>query len=89
MVSVEIMNPTSLILCFIAGVAADIGWARYISSIASGRRLSASCWSAALTVLGLVVAYWAVNNPVTILASAAGAFVGTYFGTEDDDDTTT
>lgn len=70
------------LLVFVLALASDLGWARYITTVAQGDRVAACLWSACLMVLSLCLVYCAVTSLVLILPAALGAMVGTWLGTE-------
>lgn len=58
----------------------DIAWVGYNRATAQGRMLPSGLWAMVLAALSGVNAIAAVENPLYLTATAAGAFVGTVAG---------
>ena len=79
----ELFHQTTVlqwVLAFVLLVVTDVCWAFYTKATAVSKPLPASCWAVCLFGLGgsAVVGYAA--NPVLLIPSMVGAFVGTYIG---------
>jgi len=59
-------------------IIVDIIWAVYIDAVAQKKYLHAAFASAWIVFLGSITVLNYVNNPLMVLASALGAFIGTY-----------
>ena len=69
--------PLQALLVFVAMMASDFCWARYIVSAAGGRRLVAATWSAAIMLIGSITVIEYTSSHWMILPATAGAFTGT------------
>lgn len=64
---------------FLAMIAVDICWAKYILAAGDRRAFHAACWSAAIVSGGAVVTLLYVASPWNMVPAALGAFAGTYW----------
>ena len=64
---------------FLAVLAADFLWTRYIIATAEGRALVAAGYSSAIVLAGGVTTLAFVASPWYLLPASAGAFVGTWW----------
>jgi uncharacterized membrane protein YkvI len=73
------MRVLNYLLVFVATVAVDYAWTRYIAEAAAKRPTHAALWSAAIIACGgfNVVAYTA--DHWLLIPAILGAFVGTWF----------
>lgn len=74
-------TPTQWLVSFIVLAVTDVCWALYTKATAIGSPLASACWAVGLFVLGGGAVMGYISNPVLIIPSAFGAFVGTYIGT--------
>lgn len=72
------------ILVFLLVFGADIIWARYISAIAVGKRFLAANYSMLIWCFGAVSFAEFISNYWLIIPACIGAWVGTYYGTKDE-----
>lgn len=63
---------------FVAMVAADACWAKYMRYVAEGHATKAATWSAAIILVGAVAVVSYVNDHRLLIAAVLGAWVGTY-----------
>lgn len=76
--------PTAL-LVFLAYIALDYVFARYIKATAEKRPMPAGIWSAAILAFTGFVTVSYVSNPWMLIPAALGAFVGTYLSVAQDE----
>ena len=67
---------------FLATALMDVFWAQYIRATAGKRAFAGGVYAALLLGLSATVVMAYVNNVAMILPAMAGAFVGTYLGTQ-------
>jgi hypothetical protein len=70
------------LLVFIAFVALDLVWARYINAVSDGHRWRAGLWSGITIALGGFGAVQYVNDPWLLLPAILGGVIGTLLGTK-------
>lgn len=68
------------IMAFAVMATTDICWAKYTASAAGSSPKKAANWAVALFLLGGMVVVGYTANPVLLIPSAAGAWVGTFLG---------
>ena len=69
------------LLAFIVMAVTDICWAKYtVAAAKDSSPKKAANWAVALFLLGGVAVVGYTTNPVLLLPSAAGAWVGTFIG---------
>lgn len=68
------------IAAFLILTVTDICWAKYTITAGTNKPLPASLWAVALFLLGGLAVVGYTTNPVLLIPSAIGAFVGTYIG---------
>jgi hypothetical protein len=74
-------TPLQWLIAFLVLTVTDVCWAMYTVSANKGSGpLPASCWAVALFLLGGMAVVGYTTNPVLLIPSAIGAFVGTYLG---------
>jgi hypothetical protein len=74
-------NGVEWIVAFAVMAITDICWAKYTASAAGGSNpKKAANWAVALFLLGGIAVVGYTANPVLLLPSAAGAWVGTFLG---------
>jgi len=76
------MSPWTWLAACALMVALDLSWARYTRATTAGHRTTAGLWAIALHILGTMVTLAAVHDWRYLSATAIGAFVGTFLGTE-------
>lgn len=66
---------------FVAAVAYDLAYARYVVAAAARRARAAACWSAATYAIGLIGVASVLRGSLWLaIPEAAGLFVGTWLG---------
>lgn len=73
------MTPINAVVVFIAAVITDVTWAKYTIHTSQHRAFVAAAWSVGIVLVGAVSIYAIANEPIYVIPSALGAFVGTYF----------
>jgi hypothetical protein len=66
-------------LAFLAMIAVDIAWAKYIIAASDRRAVAAAFWSCAIVLGGAVVTLAYVDNAWNLIPACIGATVGTYW----------
>jgi hypothetical protein len=66
-------------LAFLAMIAVDIAWAKYILAAADRRARDAALWSGAIVLGGSVTTLALVESPWYLIPSCLGAIAGTYW----------
>lgn len=68
------------LVAFFAMAATDLAWALYVNQVKEGDALRSAGWAVALFLLGAVAVISYTIDPLMLIPSAAGAFVGTWVG---------
>lgn len=68
------------VLVFLAYVALDFVFAKYVSATAEARGGAASSWSTGIVAFSGYITISYVSNPWLLIPAGLGAFVGTYLG---------
>jgi uncharacterized membrane protein YfcA len=80
----ELLNnsPTlQWMLAFNVMAVTDVCWAMYtVAAAKDNSPVNAAAWAVALFLLGGIAVVGYTTNPVLLIPSAVGAFVGTYIG---------
>lgn len=63
---------------FLALVAVDFCWSRYMLANSERRVIPAALWSAGIIGLGAIATVEYVRDPTAVVAAACGGFVGTW-----------
>jgi hypothetical protein len=66
-------------LAFLAMIAVDILWAKYIMAASDRRALAASLYSCGIVLGGAVVTLAYVDNAWNLIPACFGAMAGTYW----------
>jgi len=66
-------------LAFLAMIAVDCAWARYIMAASDRRAWQAALWSGAIVLGGSVTTLALVDSPWNVIPSCLGAVVGTWW----------
>jgi hypothetical protein len=69
---------------FVATLALDFLWARYILAITKRAPVVAALWSAGIIAISSTTTIVYVSNHWTILAAIVGAFIGTYLSVREE-----
>lgn len=74
-------QPVQWLVAFVVLAVTDICWAKYtVAAAQNNEPAHAACWAVALFLLGGLAVVGYTTNPLLLIPSAAGAFVGTYIG---------
>lgn len=68
----------SALIAFGAMAVMDIAYVFYTRAVVKESHLAAGGWAAGMPVIQGILVFSYVHAPLTILAAAAGAFLGTY-----------
>lgn len=66
------------IIAFTAVFLTDICWVLYIRRVKDGNPLKSAGWAAVLFSMGAVAVISYTQNPLLVIPSVVGAFLGTY-----------
>lgn len=67
------------VIVFTSTLVVDVFWARYNMATADRKAVAAGLWSVAICLGGtLSLRVW-MDNHSTVISSAIGAFIGTYY----------
>lgn len=67
------------LLAFLAMIAVDIAWAKYVLAASDRRAEHAALWSGAIVLGGAVTTLALVASPWNVVPSCMGAVVGTWW----------
>lgn len=73
-------TPLQWVFAFLILTVTDICWAKYTKSAASNNAIPAANWAVCLFLLGGLAVVGYTTNPVLLIPSAIGGWVGTYTG---------
>ena len=66
-------------LAFLAMIAVDVCWAKYILAASDRRATAAALWSGAIVLGGAVTTLALVDSAWNVVPSCLGAIAGTYW----------
>jgi hypothetical protein len=67
------------LLAFVAMIAVDMLWAKYIMAASDRRAFAAAAYSCGIVLGGAVVTLAYVDNPWNLIPACLGAMAGTYW----------
>jgi hypothetical protein len=73
-------TPLQWLVAFLILTVTDVCWAKYTKNTAGDNAVSAANWAVCLFLLGGLAVVGYTTNPVLLIPSAIGGWVGTYIG---------